>query len=175
MTVRDENGWPGDAFQALLELDVRLVTYVPDAGHARLIDMCAREETMTTVPLTSEEEGVAVLAGAWLGGRRGVLLMQGSGIGNCVNTLSFVRTCRFPLLIIATMRGQEGEFNPWQMPMGGIAGAVLGLAGVGVHEAADAATVGPAVASCGQAAFAGPAAMAVLIAQGVVGVKDFRK
>ncbi len=59
-----------------------------------------------------------MLAGAWLGGVRGVLLMQSSGVGNCVNLLSLVQECRFPLLMIVTMRGEWGETNPWQVPMG---------------------------------------------------------
>ena len=60
---------------------------------------------------------VAMLAGAWLGGERGALLMQSSGAGNCINMLGMINECRFPLLMILTMRGHWGEFNPWQVPM----------------------------------------------------------
>ncbi|MCH6591236.1 MAG: phosphonopyruvate decarboxylase, partial [Proteobacteria bacterium] len=67
--------WPEDIFRALRDMDIRQVAYVPDAGHARLLELCGAEPAMTMVPLTTEEEGIAVLAGAWLGGRRGVLLM----------------------------------------------------------------------------------------------------
>jgi sulfopyruvate decarboxylase TPP-binding subunit len=96
--------WPEDIFRRLIEADVRQVAYVPDAGHARLIDLCHADERITAVPLTTEQEGVALLAGAWLGGRRGALLMQSSGVGNCVNLLSLTRTCRFPLLMLVTVR-----------------------------------------------------------------------
>ena len=72
---------------------------------------------MTDVVLATEEEGIGLLAGAWLGGERGVLLMQSSGVGNCINTLSMIRTCQFPLLLVVTMRGEWGETNPWQLPM----------------------------------------------------------
>ena len=88
--------WPRDIFQALLDLDVRQVAFVPDAGHTRLIEMCRDDSRIVTVPLTTEEEGVALLAGAWLGGQRGALLMQSSGIGNCINMLTLVKSCRFP-------------------------------------------------------------------------------
>ena len=166
-------GWSDDVFQALVELDVRQVAYVPDAGLVRLIKACRGHPSMATVVLTSEEEGVALLAGAWLGGRRGVLLMQGSGIGNCVNMLSLTRTCSFPLLIVVTMRGQDGETNPWQVPMGRIAAPVLDLAGVAVRQVIEEADAGRAVAEMGGHAFSGPSAAAVLIAQKIIGVKEF--
>ena len=59
-----------------------------------------------------------MLAGAWLGGERGVLLLQSSGVGNCINMLSLPVICHMPLLMLVTMRGDWGEFNPWQIPMG---------------------------------------------------------
>ena len=87
---------------------------------------------MNAVPLSTEEEGVVVLAGSWLVGEIGVRVMQSGGVGNCVNMLSLVKTCRFPLLILVTMRGQAGEGNPWQKPMGRITGDVLAIAGLEV-------------------------------------------
>ena len=165
--------WPLAIFEPLRAAEVRQVAYVPDAGHSELIERCIAEPAMTAVPLTTEEEGVALLAGAWLGGERGVLLMQSSGVGNCVNMLSLTRTCRFPLLMLVTMRGQWGEFNPWQVPMGQITGKVLELTGglTFVLETAEAA--GETVAEAARRAFEGPAAAAVLIAQRLVGVKSF--
>ncbi|MDE0993138.1 MAG: phosphonopyruvate decarboxylase, partial [Rhodospirillales bacterium] len=57
------------------------------------------------MPLTTEEEGIGYLAGAWLGGQRGALLVQSSGAGNCINTLALNATTRIPLLMLVTMRG----------------------------------------------------------------------
>lgn len=171
--------WPDHVHRALSAAGARQIAYVPDAGLSRLIELCQGDPAMTAVPLTSEQEGVALLAGAWLGGQRGALLMQGSGIGNCVNMLSLTRVCRFPLLIIATMRGESGETNPWQLPMGSIAAGVLGLAAVRVHRAETARTVGATVAEAAREAFEGAAdpvssvAVAVLIAQAVIGIKSF--
>ena len=167
--------WPDDIFRELIDLKVHHVAYVPDAGHTRLIQLCGDHDGMTMIPLTTEEEGIGVLAGAWLGGERGVLLVQSSGIGNCINLLALPRVCRFPLLILATMRGQSAELNPWQMPMGQISGEVLRLAGVVVHEVEEPERVGKTVATAGRMAFDGPAAAAVLISQQVVGVKAFGK
>ena len=91
---------------------------VPDAGHSRLIRSFEADPETRVVTLTTEEEGVAMLAGAWLGGQRGVLLLQSSGVGNCINMLSLPAICHMPLLMLVTMRGDWGEFNPWQIPMG---------------------------------------------------------
>lgn len=165
--------WPNEIFGALLAQEVRQVAYVPDAGHKDLIERCAAEKTMKMVPLTTEEEGIALLAGAWLGGQRGVLLMQSSGVGNCVNMLSLARTCGFPLLMLVTMRGQEGEFNPWQEPMGQATAPVLTLTGCRVFELDEPAGAGEIVSLAGRQVFDEQGMAAVLIAQRLVGVKNF--
>ncbi len=165
--------WPREIFDALAALDVRQVAHVPDAGHAELLVRCAAARAMRMVVLTTEEEGVALLAGAWLGGQRGVLLTQSSGVGNCLNMFSLARVCRFPLLLLVTMRGEAGEFNPWQVPMGENTGELLRLAGLRVTRVEAPEEVGPAVAEAGRTAFAEPAGAAVLIAQRLIGVKSF--
>jgi len=165
--------WAHDIFDALQTLDVRQAAYVPDAGHTKLIELCRAADIVRTVPLTTEEEGVALLAGAWLGGERGVLLMQSSGVGNCVNMLGLTRECRFPLLMLVTMRGQSGESNPWQVPMGQAADSVLREMGVIVHPVDDSAQLGATVAAVGRQAFDTDGAAAVLIAQSIVGFKNF--
>src|SRR6201988_2539288 len=112
--------WQDQVYEALKRAGVRQLSYVPDAGDARLIERAHADNEMQAVVLTTEEEGVAMAAGAWLGGQRAVLLMQSSGVGNCVNMLSLIRHCRFPMLMLITMRGEWEEFNPWQVPMGSI-------------------------------------------------------
>ena len=173
MNDRGAGDWPRDIFEALEAEGVGQVAYVPDAGLKELILRCAAARAMRMVPLTTEEEGVALLAGAWLGGQRGVLLMQSSGLGNCINMFSLTRVCRFPLLMLVTMRGEAGEFNPWQLPMGENAAELLRLTGAAVHRAEQAEEVGPAVAEAAHAVFEGPSAAAVLIAQSLVGIKTF--
>ena len=167
--------WPEDTHRILAAAGVRQVGYVPDAGHARLIKLCMTDRNMKTVVLTTEEEGVAMLAGAWLGGERGVLLMQSSGIGNCINMLGMIQECRFPLLALVTMRGEWGEFNPWQIPMGQSAARALENAGVIVHHVDDARRVGETVFAASQLAFNSYRAVAVLVGQRVVGFKQWNK
>ena len=113
-----EPAWPDAIYDVLRAAGIRQVAYVPDAGHTRLIDLCRADPAMIATVLTTEEEGIGLLAGAWLGGERGVLLMQSSGVGNCINMLSLATSCAFPLPMIVTMRGEWAEFNPWQIAMG---------------------------------------------------------
>ena len=109
--------------------------YVPDAGHKVLIDRSLADPDVHSVPLTTEEEGVAMVAGADLGGQRAVLLMQSSGVGNCINMLSLTQGGRFPLLTLVSMRGEYGEGNPWQFAMGQAVEPVLKAMGVIVLRA----------------------------------------
>jgi len=114
---------------------VDMISYVPDGGHKRLIELCQADAAMRAVALTTEEEGIAFAAGAFLGGKRAALLIQSSGVGNCVNLLSLPRICAMPFLALVTMRGEWGEFNPWQVPMGQSTPAVLEASGVIVYRA----------------------------------------
>ena len=159
--------WQETIFTTLKQGGVKQVAYVPDAGHAHVIRRVQADPDMRDIVLTTEEEGVALAAGAWLGGQRGALLMQSSGVGNCINLLSLARTCRFPLLMVVTMRGQWGERNPWQVPMGSITKAVLEQAGLLVFEVTEADRVAETVSAAAAMAFTGPAAVAVLIGQRV--------
>src|ERR1700733_6925498 len=110
--------WQAQVYAALRSARVTIMGYVPDAGHAHLIEAAHADPDMRAVVLTTEEEGIALAAGAWLGGQRAALLMQSSGVGNCINMLSLAKSCRFPMTMLVTMRGEWGEFNSWQVPMG---------------------------------------------------------
>jgi sulfopyruvate decarboxylase alpha subunit len=165
--------WPEEIFAALKALEVRQVGYVPDGGHATLIRLAHDDAAMRAVSLTTEEEGIALLAGAWLGGQRGVLLMQSSGVGNCINMLSLTRICRFPLLVLVTMRGEFAEFNPWQVPMGAASEAALRLTDMQVLRADAPREAGEMVLAAGRMAFLGGTATAVLLSQRLVGAKVF--
>ncbi|HYI85983.1 MAG TPA: phosphonopyruvate decarboxylase, partial [Burkholderiales bacterium] len=153
---------------------VRVVGYVPDAGHKRLIELCQADKKMRAVVLTTEAEGIGLAAGAWLGGQKSVLLMQSSGVGNVVNVLGMVRECRFPLVTLVTMRGEQGEFNPWQVPMGQAVRPVLEAMGTVVHAPAAEAEIVPTVNAALRLAYNSYASVAVLIPQRVIGIKSFQ-
>jgi sulfopyruvate decarboxylase alpha subunit len=167
--------WPAEVHRELATAGVRLVGYVPDAGHKRLIELCQADAAMRAVVLTTEEEGIGLAAGAWLGGEKTVLLMQSSGVGNLINVLGMVKVCRFPLVMIVTMRGEQGEFNPWQVPMGEATARVLETIGVAVRQAGEADTVAPHVRAALARAYEAQGAEAVLIAQRVIGIKSFQE
>ena len=167
--------WPDRLFLTLKRADIRQVGYVPDAGHSRLIDRCRADPNIRDVVLTTEEEGVAMAAGAWLGGERSALLMQSSGLGNCVNMLSLARTCRFPLLMLITMRGEWEEFNPWQQPMGSIVEPVLKLCEAQVYRATTPDEVEGAAGRAVQHVFGDERIAAVLLSQQLIGKKVWTK
>jgi|SRR5262245_12945619 len=163
--------WPDAVHKELSLAAVRVVGYVPDAGHKRLIELCKADKKMRAVVLTTEEEGIGLATGAWLGGLKSVLLMQSSGVGNLINVLGMVQVCRFPLVMIITMRGEPGEFNPWQVPMGRATAQVLETMGIKVRRASEANEVAPLVAE----AFVRQEAAAVLVSQSVIGIKSFQE
>lgn len=167
--------WPAAIHRALKSQRVRQVSYVPDAGHKRLIELCHANKNMAVVPLTTEEEGIGLAAGAWLGGERAVLLMQSSGVGNCVNALTLAANCEFPLLMLITMRGEEGELNPWQIPMGQATPETLRLGGVRTFRLDQAAEALDLVSVAARLAFDDCAAVAVTISQRLIGIKSFRE
>jgi sulfopyruvate decarboxylase alpha subunit len=165
--------WRADIYAALKRQKVAQMCYVPDAGHATLIKAMHADSTMKVTVLTTEEEGVALLAGADLGGERGVLLMQSSGVGNCVNMFSLIKSCGFPLVTIVTMRGEWAEFNPWQVQMGQATPETFARAGFLVYRCDDAADVGPVTEAAVRIAYDSSQPVAVLLSQRLIGAKVF--
>jgi sulfopyruvate decarboxylase alpha subunit len=168
-------GWPDAIYAQFRRVGIRQVGYVPDAGHSRLIELCVRDPDIHDVVLTTEEEGVALVAGAWLGGQRAALLMQSSGVGNCINMFSLLKNCGFPCLVLVTMRGEFGEFNPWQVPMGSITEESLKLAGFLTYRVDNAADVDDIVGAGADMAFSGDLSVAILLSQRLIGRKVWTK
>lgn len=169
--MTNNSAWPKEIYRVLKHARVSQACYVPDAGHGQLIDLLHADPEIQTTVLTTEEEGVALAAGAWLGGQRAVLLLQSSGVGNCVNMLSLVSNCRLPLLMLVTMRGEWAEFNPWQVAMGSATPAALQLMGVTTIRVDTPDEVPEAVSAAAAAAFDADQAMAVMLSQRLIGRK----
>ncbi len=166
--------WSEQVHRVLRTQNVRQIGYVPDSGLKRIIELVRADKKMCAVSLTTEEEGIALATGAWLGGERSAVLMQSSGVGNCINMLGMAIECRIPLLMIVTMRGQWAEFNPWQMPMAQATAAVLGAMGVIVQNVEAPDDIAETVAAAGKLAFNTNRAVAVAIAQRAIGTKAFK-
>ena len=173
--MAEDSTWPDELYDLLKRHGISQVALVPDAGHSRLIRRCLADNGMRVVTLTTEEEGVAMLCGAWMGGAKGVLLMQSSGVGNCVNMLSLAVLHRTPLPMLVTMRGDFGEFNPAQVPMGQATQAVLEAMGTVVHRADRPEDVAPTADATIRLAFNTYRPTATLIGQRVLGAKTFGK
>ena len=171
--AKTEPAWPYDIYRVLRKHDVTQFAYVPDAGHRVLIDKSLEDPEVHSVALTTEEEGVALIAGAHLGGGRAVLLMQSSGAGNCVNFLSLVKGGNFPMLMLLSMRGDFGEGNPWQMPMGQAVEPVLQAMGVVTMRVDRPDEVERAIDAACTMVFQSGQAVAVLLTQRLIGAKKF--
>jgi sulfopyruvate decarboxylase TPP-binding subunit len=169
-----ETNWREDVYEAFKELGIRQVHYVPDAGHSHVIDRCLADPEIEAGMLANEFEGIGVCCGAWLGGHKAALLMQSSGIGNTVNALGLVTSGRFPFFTVITMRGEWGEFNPWQLHGGQSAEKILEASGVIVMRANYAHEVAEMVLAGARLAFSSYCPVAVLIGQRVIGAKVFK-
>jgi sulfopyruvate decarboxylase alpha subunit len=167
--------WPDLIYAQLRRVGIRQVGYVPDAGHSRLIELCVKDPNIHDVVLTTEGEGVGLAAGAALGGERAVLLMQSSGVGNCINMFSLLRNCGFPCLVLITMRGEFAEFNPWQVPMGAITEATLKLCGFLTYRVDEPDDVDDIVGGGCDMAFGGDLQVAIVLSQRLIGRKEWTK
>jgi sulfopyruvate decarboxylase alpha subunit len=170
---RETASWQDEVFDLLRRNQVTQFAYVPDAGHKILINRSLADPEVYSIALTTEEEGVALLAGADLGGRRGVLLMQSSGVGNCINMLSLINGSRFPFLTLVSMRGDFGEANAWQYPMGQATVPVLEAMGVTCLRADNPAEALATVDAALTMVFRAGRAVAVLFTQKLLGAKRF--
>jgi len=166
-------GWQHDLYDLLRRHGITQIAYVPDAGHSILIDRSLADSEVHSIPLTTEEEGVALIAGADLGGARAVLLMQSSGVGNCINMLSLIKGGRFPFLTLVSMRGDFGEGNPWQFAMGQATQDVLEAMGVICLRIERPEEVISTATAALTMVFKGGQAVAVLLSQRLIGAKPF--
>jgi len=168
-----EASWPDAIYAQFRRVGIRQVGYVPDAGHSRLIKLCQADPDIADVVLTTEEEGVGLVAGAALGGQRAALLMQSSGVGNCINMFSLLRNCGFGCVVLVTMRGEFGEFNQWQVPMGSITEEALRLCGFLTYRIDQAEEIDDIVGAGCDMAFDGNLQVAVLLSQRLIGRKQW--
>ena len=165
--------WQDQLYDSLRRQGITLFSYVPDAGHAIIINRSLNDPNVTSVPLTTEEEGVALLAGAHLGDQRGVLLMQSSGVGNCINMLSLIAIGRFPFVTVISMRGDFGEQNPWQFPMGQGTQPCLEAMGTRCYRVETSSEVAPTVDAATGMAYRSDQSVAILLSQRLIGAKKF--
>ena len=106
-------------FNGLKDNGIDFVVSVPCVNLTKILNMLDEDDDITHIPVTREEEGVGICAGAYLGGKKPAILMQNSGLGNSINGLkSLTELYEMPLLMIMSHRGTEGENICGQVPMG---------------------------------------------------------
>ncbi len=170
-TILKREQWHDKLFSLLKSEEIKQISFVPDAGHSKLIEMAIADSQIKAIALTSEEEGVSLSCGAWLGGQKSVLLMQSSGVGNCINMFSILKSCDFPFLTFITMRGEYEEFNSWQLPMGSTSQACLELMGFEVTRIDRTSDIVPTTRYLLENVFSKNLRCAVLLSQRLIGKK----
>jgi sulfopyruvate decarboxylase subunit alpha len=113
-------------YKSLKNAGIDFVVSLPCVNLGKVMEMIDCDPDVIHVPVTREEEGFGICAGAFFGGKNPAILMQNSGLGNSVNVLaSLYELYRIPILMIMSHRGTEGEFMSAQVPMGKATPGVL--------------------------------------------------
>ena len=168
-----EKSWQDQLYDILRKENISIFSYVPDAGHKVLIDRAIKDNSVTAISLTSEQEGIGIAVGSYLGGSKAVLLMQSSGVGNCINQLSLIKHGQFPFLTIVTMRGEYGEGNPWQFAMGEAVVPTLNSMGVKCLKITTEDEIESTIKAALIMVFQAERSVAVLLSQKLLGAKVF--
>jgi sulfopyruvate decarboxylase subunit alpha len=106
-------------FQGLKSAGINFIVSVPCVNLGKVLELIEEDDEIIHVPVTREEEGLGICAGAYFGGKKTAILMQNSGLGNCVNALgSLFKLYSLPLVMVMSHRGTEGEPIIGQVPMG---------------------------------------------------------
>ncbi|UCC19276.1 MAG: sulfopyruvate decarboxylase subunit alpha [Promethearchaeota archaeon] len=115
-------------YEAIKNSGISLILSLPCILLKGLLNIIDEKDEIQHIPITREEEGVGIAAGAYLGGRRPAILMQNSGLGNSVNAIkSLLQLYKIPVIFIMSHRGAEGEKILAQIPMGQLTPNLLDL------------------------------------------------
>lgn len=164
--------WIADAVDALKRANVTLVAHLPDSKIGPVIDEIEADPAFRTVQVAREEAAIGVLTGAWVGGTRGALLCQSSGLANAINAIgSLALPARTPFLAVTTRRGNLGEFNVAQIPAGYNVDRILDDLGVRNDTVTDGDDVGRRILMAAESAFSTATPYVVLLEQTVTGSK----
>ena len=167
--------WSATLAEALRANGYEMIAYVPDEVADTLLQLLREDPSLQMVSVTREEEGVAVLCGAYLGGKRGALVMQGSGLGNSINALcSLAIGFQFPLLMVVSERGRLDEFNPVQVPFGRAMPKIFEALGIQAYWMERAEEIPRLVEGATKLAYASALPVALVIPTTLSGGKTWR-
>ena len=133
----------------------RHVVYVPDNPLSHVLRVFEHQYADVRLILaTREEEAFGIAAGLYLGGRRPTVMLQSSGLGNSLNAItSLVLPYQIPMLMVVSMRGDAGEWNAAQVPMGRAIRAIFDAIGVPHSTVESPEAAAETVRLAGQTAF----------------------
>lgn len=118
-------------YEIIKDFGIDLFLSVPCILLKDILDLINERKEILHIPLTREEEGVGIAAGAYMGGKRPAILMQNSGLGNSINAIkSLLELYNIPIIFIMSHRGGKGEKILAQIPMGKITNKLLDVAGI---------------------------------------------
>jgi len=147
--------WASGVCAGLYAAGSRHVIYVPDNPLSHVLRVLGeRYPDVQTTIATREEEAFGIAAGLYLGGKRPTVMLQSSGLGNSINALtSLFVPYQIPTLIVISMRGDEGEWNSAQVPMGRAVRPICDAVGLSQATAMSPETTADTVALVGKTAF----------------------
>jgi sulfopyruvate decarboxylase alpha subunit len=167
--------WSRIVADVLLQHRVHMIGYVPDEVSGHLLTRLEANPACAVVCCTREEEAVATVAGAYLGGKRGAVILQTSGVGNSMNALgSFVVPYQIPMLLIVSERGGLGEFNPAQVPLGHAVPRVLDALGIQTFAMTSESEIVPILGGAAELAFSTMMPVAVVLSMLLTGGKTLK-
>ncbi|GIX49767.1 MAG: hypothetical protein KatS3mg131_3978 [Candidatus Tectimicrobiota bacterium] len=170
-----ETAWPQHIIAQLKAYRIRFLSYVPDAIGEQILRLARQDPFFDILPLAREEEGVGVVAGQYMGGARGALLMPTAGVGNALNALaSLAIPYQVPLPMFIGWRGELGEFNAAQVPLGQALPALFAALHIPTFVLRYAPEVPTVVAGALKLAYSAEQPVAVLISTQLAGWKDER-
>jgi sulfopyruvate decarboxylase alpha subunit len=115
-TVPAGETWDETLVRVFKANEIKLITYVPDKVLAPLIKRLHADPYFTVICPAREEEAVGIVTGAYMGGLRGIVLMQTSGFATLPNALaSLTVPYQIPLLMLISERGTLGDFQLGQV------------------------------------------------------------
>lgn len=162
--------WQDPVVPTLKAAGVRLFAYVPDKPLAPIIDALWNDPEVEVVGASREEEALAIASGAYLAGTMSCVMMQVSGLGNCINALASLNIPQtIPVLLFITERGGLGEFNCSQVPMGRAARPILDALGIQSWYVEKEEDVEPVLAGAVPLCMASRVPVAVIFAQRMTG------
>ncbi len=165
--------WPRKIVSLLKANELCSISFVPDTVIGRILKAAEKDPFFRFTTLAREEEGIGIITGEYMGGRRGVLMMQGAGLGNCVNALaSLAIPYQIPFLMLISQRGELGEFNACHVVMGKALRRILESLGIQHYTVNREDELETVLGGAIKTAYTSEQPVAVILTTALVGWKD---